>query len=344
MKLVRKFIFLINILIALATLLAYLVPYINPSKLWLLPLFGIIFPYLIVANILFLLSWAYLKNKNFILSFVIISIGVFNITKYITFNKSYTGDRETSVKVMSYNLNQGGYMRKNKINPIDLENYLQNSGCDILLLQEINSLSLYEILKKLSSYPDKHFIVPKGAAVFSKYPIVSHGLIDFNLRTNSCLWADVKIKEDTIRFYSVHFKSNRISKKTEDLVKEFKKDKIIHSSDVKTILSRYKNNTVERASQVKKVIDNIKKSPYQTIVGGDFNDPPMSYTYQQFSNIFQDAFRKRGFGTGISYKGKIPFLRIDYIFASDSLDILDFKTLKGNYSDHDPIVSDIRIR
>ncbi len=344
MKLVRKFIFLINILIALATLLAYLVPYVNPSKLWLLPLFGIVFPYLIVANILFLIFWTYTKNKNFILSLFILLIGIFNITKYITFNKSYTGNKRASVKVMSYNLNQGGYLWKNKIDPIKLEHYLQNNDCDILLLQEINTSYLYKILNKLSFYPNKHIIVPKGVAVLSKYPIVSKGLIDFNLRTNSCLWADIKIKEDTVRFYSVHFQSNRISKKTEDLVQGFKKEKRIPSSEVKTILSRYKNNTIKRASQVRKVMDNIKKSPYNVVVGGDFNDPPMSYTYQQFSNIFQDAFRKRGFGTGISYKGKIPFLRIDYIFASDSLEILDFQTLKAKYSDHDPIVSEIRIR
>ena len=234
-------------------------------------------------------------------------------------------------------MNEGYYLYKNKIDKNEFVNYIDDHNSDILLVQEINSKGMYKLLNEFNEYKYNHLQKGLGTAIFSKYPIVNTGHIDFSLKTNSCLWADIKIKSDTFRVYSVHFQSNQISKQADEIFKDFEKGQKIESKNVKVVLSLYKNNVQIRATQVKKVENHIHKSPFPVIVGGDFNDPPVSYTYQRFGGFLKDAFKEKGMGFGISYSGAIPFLRIDYIMVSDKLNVIDFNTYHDNYSDHYPI-------
>ena len=52
--------------------------------------------------------------------------------------------------------------------------------------------------------------------------------------------------------------------------------------------------------------------PYPIIVCGDFNDTPVSYTYNKIKGNLMDSFTISGVGIGDSYV-KIPMFRIDYI-------------------------------
>jgi endonuclease/exonuclease/phosphatase family metal-dependent hydrolase len=69
-------------------------------------------------------------------------------------------------------------------------------------------------------------------------------------------------------------------------------------------------------------------------VCGDFNDTPLSYTYQQFNSTLTDAFRNCGRGIGPTYVGRIPAGRIDYIFHSEDLNSTQFKIQEKSLSDH----------
>jgi endonuclease/exonuclease/phosphatase family metal-dependent hydrolase len=73
------------------------------------------------------------------------------------------------------------------------------------------------------------------------------------------------------------------------------------------------------------------------LVCGDFNDTPMSYTYNQFQNKLTDGFREASWGLGSTYNGRIPAGRIDYIFRSEGIECSDFKIFQNNFSDHKPI-------
>ncbi|MEY4973886.1 MAG: hypothetical protein RLZZ55_674, partial [Bacteroidota bacterium] len=67
---------------------------------------------------------------------------------------------------------------------------------------------------------------------------------------------------------------------------------------------------------------------------GDFNDTPMSYTYNQFQLFLQDAYRSCGWGLGTTYVGRLPAGRIDYLFYGPQLYVADFKIQKKTPSDH----------
>lgn len=212
--------------------------------------------------------------------------------------------------------------------------FINNQDADILLVQEINSPRVKKEIKENNVYSYEFLNKNIGTGIYSKYPIINSGIIDFKLNTNSCVWSDIVIHNDTIRVYSVHFRSNHISKYAVDIVDDIENDQEIDTKEVREVLSLYKKYVQIRARQVKQVKNHILKSPYPVILGGDFNDPSLSYTYQQFAEFMKDSFVEKGLGLGVSYAGSIPLLRIDNIFVSDELEIIDFKKLDEKYSDH----------
>ena len=81
------------------------------------------------------------------------------------------------------------------------------------------------------------------------------------------------------------------------------------------------------------------------IVCGDFNEPPLSYNYRQMQKAgFVDTFTKAGRGIMSTYAGKLPLLRIDYIWAKDGVKPLAFRRSKLKASDHYPIMLDFKIQ
>jgi endonuclease/exonuclease/phosphatase family metal-dependent hydrolase len=93
----------------------------------------------------------------------------------------------------------------------------------------------------------------------------------------------------------------------------------------------------KRAEQAKKVVEHMEQSPYEVIICGDFNDTPLSYVYNTFYSRFTDAFKNSSSGIGITYAGKVPAGRIDYIFHSKKLHSAQFKIHQKVHSDHKAI-------
>jgi endonuclease/exonuclease/phosphatase (EEP) superfamily protein YafD len=70
---------------------------------------------------------------------------------------------------------------------------------------------------------------------------------------------------------------------------------------------------------------------------GDFNDTPVSYSYNQLTKNLGDSFTGSGRGLGATYIGRLPSYRIDYILHSEDLTPLNFQVSKIRLSDHYPI-------
>ena len=99
-----------------------------------------------------------------------------------------------------------------------------------------------------------------------------------------------------------------------------------------------------RAKQSELVKKQINASPYPTIITGDFNDVPSSYTYYQIATGWKDAFLEKGFGVGDTYLGISPTLRIDYILANSSWDVKAWEQMDENLSDHHMIMADLLLK
>lgn len=341
---------------ALALIIAYLATHIPPSSLGYVALFGLAYPFILGINILFIIFWLFRKRKYSLISIATILIGFNHLTDF--FQISFSTEKIEGVryvKVLSYNVNLFGYYednkkttRRNKI--FDL---LKEEQADILCFQEFyhtDRNGVFEtrdtLIKFLPTkyYHEKytHATTGKqyfGVALFSKYPILSKGLVPFASDPNNfCIYADVKIGADTVRIYNAHLQSIRFKPEDYALVDGNKNQEELDDGS-RRIARRLKVAFVKREEQVKRIAENIRKCPYEIILTGDFNDTPVSYTYETLTDCLEDSFLEAGSGIGNTYIGVFPSFRIDYILHSKGFHAIQYETLPEKFGDHHAVSS-----
>ena len=179
-----------------------------------------------------------------------------------------------------------------------------------------------------------------GMATFSKYPIIQKKMIDFKESLNGSICSDIVVNHDTIRVYNCHLQSIRLRKDYNDLL-----DSLIFNysekqlDELKDISVRMRQAYIQRADQVDIIKQDIRISPYPVIVCGDFNDTPVSYTYKTLSKELSDVFIESGSGTGTTFRGNFPYVRIDYVFYGPGFTSNYYHTEKVDWSDHYPVIT-----
>lgn len=349
-----KILKIIFIFFASLLIISSLSIYINPNKIWILAFFGFVYPYILIVNILFLIYWIIRRKKDFFISLLVLIITLPYSTDIFQINfKSSFDDNENTIKFMSFNVRvfdlynwNTNYKTRDSI--ID---YIKNENPDVLCIQEFfydqsNKFPTRQILCNDLGYKYFHdeytMNVVKvhnfGIATFSKYPIVNTGALKFRKTNNICIYTDILINGDTIRFYNGHLQSVHFGKfeyeTIDSLGLKIDQEQI---TGIKGIMKKLKNAYEKRANQTDLILKNIENSPHRIVACGDFNDTPVSYTYNKFSKKLDDAFIESGNGFGSSYIGRIPFLRIDFIFHSKEIKSTNFQTHKIKLSDHYPI-------
>jgi endonuclease/exonuclease/phosphatase family metal-dependent hydrolase len=178
--------------------------------------------------------------------------------------------------------------------------------------------------------------------VFSRFPIIDSGRFNYpGSFTGSLLYVDVKTPTDTIRIFTTHLQSFGFN--TEDYadmnkIKE-QNDEAIQAS--KNIFNKMKAAFTNRGMQADLVRRETDSCKYPSVICGDFNDVPTSYTYFHIRNKRQDAFLQRSLGIGSTYNSIAPMLRIDYILPDTSFVIRQFDMVDENLSDHQMLISDL---
>lgn len=337
MKFFKKSIFALNIVLVVALVMAYLSPYFDPNHYWIFSIFGLFYPIILIANLVMILLWLFIDFKYLFLSLIVIFLGWSHLQGFVNF--SGKGEEKSELKILTYNMGfsyplRSGSKEAREKKKGELKSFfLSQSDVDVFCLQESSSFSR-KILKR--GYKDyyTHEIDRRGTFIFSKYPILRHGEISFGTSTNSCLWADINFKKDTIRIYNMHLQSNRVSHDAVKVIDNVKKQEKKTWDGVKGILRKYSSASRIRARQSQKVAEHAATCSHPTIICGDGNDPPTSFTYSRISEGYQDSFAEAGSGIGTTYAGKIPMLRIDYIFADDEFQVNTFDILTEQFSDH----------
>ena len=105
-----------------------------------------------------------------------------------------------------------------------------------------------------------------------------------------------------------------------------------------------KKSIRRRPQQVDLVMSDIEKCPVPSIVAGDFNDNPMSYTYYRLTKGRKDTFVEAGKGFGSTYSIFWPSIRIDYILFPKQFSAVSYSVPHKKYSDHYPVISEINLK
>ena len=351
----------INILCSFLLLIAYTAPYTDPNRIPIVALIGLIYPISAIMNVAFLLVWGLLKSKWLFLSATILILGIpFHIKVFsIDLSTNEIPKNANTIKVMSYNVRLFGYFDDSRTGANQTKNQILNlirqEQPDVLCIQEyfhqngkgkFNTRdSIYKILG-IHSYHEENIHHSQknknfGIALFSKYPIINKGLVNsssvHNKNSNFCIYADIVKKEDTIRVYNVHFQSIKLTADEYSRQTGKNSDSKTKRSKLRSGLSKLNNAFKTRSKQSNIVRSHLNNSPYKSIICGDFNDTPMSYTYEIFDDVLVDAFRNTSNGFGSTYNGFLPAGRIDYIFHTKSLNSAQFKVQNEKLSDHQAI-------
>jgi endonuclease/exonuclease/phosphatase family metal-dependent hydrolase len=353
----------LTIICLVCLLLSYLCPFVHPNDFWILPFFGLAYPVILLFTILFLIYWAIVKSRMFFGVLIILLFGgkLHFRTISLPFGKEEITDtlNLNKLNITSYNVrlfdlyewgNEGKFENRNKI-----FKFLEEKNSDVICFQEFyhqdrpTKFPTRDTLKKIlnTSYCHERYSHKLegrqnfGIAMLSKYPMISRGDIMFddplNVDNNYCIFADIVKNQDTFRIYNVHLQSIKFKK---DDYKVFSKNahKITDKkSTVELLIEKLKIAYPKRAEQARKVVEHMQQSPFPVIICGDFNDTPMSYTYNIFNSLYTDAFRNSSSGLGITYAGKVPAGRIDYIFHSKNIHSSFFSIQNEVYSDHKAI-------
>jgi endonuclease/exonuclease/phosphatase family metal-dependent hydrolase len=336
----------LNLLLILVTFLAYVSPHINPVSFSWLNIISTAYPWLLLLNFTFLIGWLFVKNRYFLFSLACIILGWNHLTSFIGLHPGGFSSSDNAIRVVTFNTSGLGFLAdkdtvQHKQNVRDFIRNINAKGpIDIFCLQEVSSIDAREAIKKFG-YKYEHRIKYHGASILSQHPIISSGEVDFTTSTNSCVWADIKVKGQTVRVYSVHLKSNQVSTETEKILKKGGMQEKEAWSDIKGIFGKFRYMSKIRVEQAQRVRRHMEGSPHPIILAGDFNETPQSYIYALLSEGLQDSFREAGFGIGSTYAGRIPALRIDYTLVDPRLKILDCVILRKDYSDHYPVLTSL---
>ena len=198
----------------------------------------------------------------------------------------------------------------------DTIDFLRISNADMICLQEVNEsakagFQVSSFKEELNMY--SHFGanvvglgLNYGLVTYSKYPIKSenHIYLSSDREQRGMLHTVVNVEGRKVNIINVHLGLG---------------DK-------------------EREIQLTELVDFISKldnEPY--IVVGDFNQGSMSLDDRVLKDVAKELNKENilTFATGLD--------RIDYIFVSPKIEVLDYDVLIKNMSDHYPIIAKIRI-
>lgn len=328
-------------------------PAVSPEYTTSLALLGMAFPLFVLLNLMLLVYWAVqLKLKTLIpilsLFFHLNSIGL-----YVQWN-SPQEKVALPIKVISYNANLLGVMRENW--DFDtLVKQINEQNPDVVLLQEIANPNgtLQELSKSFSKATHMPYVISSplsknkknyGMLVLSKFRIKNWDKIYFPHETgNMAMFADIGIKdsskhERTVRFYNIHLQSIRFNKSDYRTIEEVNKEIAFDKEKTEGIINRIRKAYEKRAPQVNVLKQEFNECKLPQIVVGDFNDVPVSYTYNELTESLHDAFVSRGKGLETTYKGPFPSFRIDYQLYSSELMCAQYESIKKVPSDHKMIV------
>lgn len=332
----EKIIFFINSLVAAVLLLSYLLPYVAPKNFAFLSVLSLAVPLLIILNALFMLYWLLKAKKQLLLSGLILLLGYSYVGSLYKFSSSKNVDEDNNISIMNYNVrlfNLYNWIDSDSVEQEIIE-LIKQDNPDVISFQEYHpheriDLSFYKYkYEKLSGNRVKY-----GQAIFSKYPIINSGSVEFPNTANNAIFADIVKDNDTIRIYNVHLQSLRIDAKVESLKKE----------DSEKLMHKVSETFKMQQEQAELFIKHKEQSPYKMVICGDFNNSPYSYVYKEIKGDLKDSFEEAGNGFGRTFRFKYFPVRIDFILVDEAFEVNSFKVFEEKLSDHYPIRAKINL-
>jgi len=345
---------------------------LHPGDWWFTGFLGLFFPFLMLSMFVLLIFWIFINRWGVFFSLGVLLLCLPAIRVHLPFNlpAAFQQQRDSSaIRLMSWNLrhfipfNESGFKPDRIHQQKEMVQQIRQYQPDVICMQEFISMP-YEgdedprhILVKELGYKYHQFAGHdifgtdqySGIAIFSRYPIIDGNVLPLPASdpddSEEPVYADVVIRGDTLRVYSIHLKSFGFGSK------EYKAlDDVEAKGDDRRVFRKMRSTFLWHGLQADHFRDEVDASPHPVVIAGDFNDVPASYAYSVIKGNRTDAFLEKGAGLGATFNSSssavlqmLPTLRIDYILHSPEMYTMQF-TRGGKWlSDHSFIVADISL-
>ena len=220
-----------------------------------------------------------------------------------------------SLRVLSWNVTNF------HIHPDTLQKaaiFIRNLQPDIICLQERPHENLISWEAIQAAFPEYSYAIRNeeredevlNLAILSKYPLDKQVETYYPDTYNKSMAVDVTLSNDTFRLFNTH----------------------LQTTD--HVFTRFITNAQRRNTQADSLKTAIRSAGKPTLVCGDFNDTPCSYTYRTLAHGMQDAFTTAGEEWTGSFHPMGRWLRIDYILCSKHWQVQQYQLIKNPWSDH----------
>ena len=324
---------------------------INPAHHPYLSLIGFAFPAFLLANLLFVVVWVFVRPVYMLLPAAGLMLAYSPVRSYSPVNLTEEPPAG-ALKVLSYNV---FYFNSDNLPP-DVPNpilkYLIASEADIICLQEYVPLvgqdSLLREMDRIYPYmavmASDGYVAAGGTrlAIYSKYPITEQERIDITTRGNTLGVFTVDVNDKPVRVINAHLETVGFSKEEKTHFSEIvhgvsEKEEMKHKSRV--LLDKLAESAKIRGPQADEINAYIERHAGERIIFcGDINDHPLSYVRQTIAENLTDCYRETGRWMGYTFEYHSMYVRIDNIMCSEHFTPYSCTVDKSiRESDHYPI-------
>ncbi len=358
MKVIRR-LSLIVLAIATAILVplmcfSYFSSFLSPERLGMAAIIWFGFPYLWFLCGVLCVAWLVVRPRWAALVPLVAMLFTFSgMLTIVDFGNAPVVDGH-ELKILTYNARLFNNKPESRQGIVD---FIRGQDADIVCLQEMCTEKFltragFETLDKL--FPQYPYVLannhvtelgPKerngdGMIIFSRLPLQEYRPMELE-GPFSQRFIGAIVTIDSMRHFAVfnvHLESIKLMPRHLDAV-----NNVTHAYEHETgsnlfdTFRHLRSAFDERADQVRKLVECDRVTDMPVIVCGDFNDTPISYTYNKLSTILIDSFREAHGGFGDTYNGPLPPLRIDYVFHSHAFCCTRYEELDIDFSDHLPV-------
>ena len=267
----KRFFISVNILVAIIFLLACLAPYLDPVKWWFISLLGLGFAFIFLVQLLFVFFWLAFKPAFSLISLATLVIGWKSIAVFFAMHLSADFNRikpPNTLRVVHWNVARFIEWKRNNNKRsqtrLKMMRQLKAQDADVLCLVEFfhsTDSTYYDninyVIKNLG-YPYFYYSWDEdggnqwvGQAIFSRHPIVDSGLIRYREPSmpEALIHADIKINNDTVRFYTTHLQSVRFQRQDYETLEKIKRREDSLFENSLNIFSKLKRGLIYRSYQ-----------------------------------------------------------------------------------------------
>ena len=330
--------------------------YVDPEQYVWASFFGLAFWVILLFNVAVLVLLLLLWSRMSWITVLALLVAVPGFLKSYSHGKAVDGGE---FRVMTYNVRHFcGHDESKKSSEVasEIADFIREKNPDVLCVQEYNKFKSkstrresIEQFGEMTGLPYYYYHTKAyfcGNVIFSKYPLTPvEDTTAFGKEKIYGAIAKVDAGEKG-SFYVIcsHLVSFTLTPEEIGVFSDMGNTKSEVQEYGKSIVSKLKRAYKRRSEEVKQMLEDIPHDGRTILLCGDLNDTPISYTYQQVKRSgFTDGFVVAGHGIGHTYAGKLPLLRIDYIWGNDGIKPCAFKRLRYKGSDHYPVMMDFNL-